>query len=1249
MADLNNPAPPPPAPPLPPPKYGNRATNAIVRFAQPFIYGSRPPTSSQASQTSQTSRPDGGVKAGPRTSYARSPVPLSSQMTTHKTGIPIDALDISPQRTHVILAGREILKTVRVAGTNCTEEFNLRSAIIAYASTHNQGGTNASIRNKEQLAAKDVKWSHGRFETFIATAAANGHIIVYDLTRAGVASAHFHEHSRPVHKLAFNPHEGAYLLSASQDGTVKLWDLRNRASDHGVMTCRSKNTYMGNSECIRDVKWSPEDGVEFAFCTDTGSVQKWDTRKCNAPLLKINAHEKPCLSIDWHHDGKHLLSAGGDKHVKVWNFSSSDRRMKPTWDLHTPQIVTNARWRPLLWSNEQQDSQNPGSWQSTFIATSYDHKDPRIHVWDFKRPHIPVYEYDRYNHSPADLLWCSEDLLWTVGPEGIFTQIDMNFSTRILERRSFCSLDWGSDGELVFFTQKRPTIRSVTLGGDTSSGSYEPQRLQSGSEKTSDSHSMTDEVPDESMLSTSWQKRLNSKSSSAKSSSKSLSSTPPSVPQSKLTIGLSEAMEKVSQSIPTQIGARGHVYGATFDLDSFKYLAKAYSLLPKTKSLSDALNLPQKLLEACQENARHAKYVGMYRLSQTWMIVGLALHDELLQRIIPKELQETKSITAPADNAESTQEPQAQLVDYQNKIPATENIVIPAGPVSDLNASLHAESTSNMTTPTARPVSDKAPGDQLPDLPPDQDKHLDLPPAAFKQDEFAKSAPSGGPVREIALNEEPSLLDHANFSRSWRPNREEGIEDPRAAIRDYKATERPPLSYDLPSMHPGLMGRHDSNESFQMFSVSAGSSRRDKSLSGSLAESQDSINLNSSPDLDGWETDGSPLTNRYPRPSLSSNDSFASGVGDGLSGDSLQDNYQELSRSALSSREREPPDHHLLPARIKPMQPLIEYEEQSFAPMTVPQAYNSVNTDLSDHNIDLDDSLYEGDSYIPPWTASKIIPRLVNYHLEDLFDFQFPAQILLYLQSNLNQKNRIIPFHLVKAIFTAYHEQLFRNLPMKAVEFRKSLHHSYSSVYDFARENVTIKPYCQECHKPFEFASPSQSDLLVCDRCKGVQAMCPVCWSRDPPSSIVSLADNKQKEEGALWSWCQGCGHGGHVVCMRYWFSDTEISEGGCATQGCFHDCCIGKRKKERKLRREKETKRRKGLAKRDSWVANESRAVEKTRGVLAANGGTTNLLSGSGSGGKRVRLVIPDDEDLTEEQNKGGYGERRGSSRSRY
>ena len=61
MADRSAPLP-PPAPPLPPTRYGNRAKDAIVRFAQPFgIFGARSAhaqVNSSGGELSRPSKPD---------------------------------------------------------------------------------------------------------------------------------------------------------------------------------------------------------------------------------------------------------------------------------------------------------------------------------------------------------------------------------------------------------------------------------------------------------------------------------------------------------------------------------------------------------------------------------------------------------------------------------------------------------------------------------------------------------------------------------------------------------------------------------------------------------------------------------------------------------------------------------------------------------------------------------------------------------------------------------------------------------------------------------------------------------------------------------------------------------------------------------------------------------------------------------------------------------------------------------------
>ena len=106
--------------------------------------------------------------------------------------------------------------------------------------------------------------------------------------------------------------------------------------------------------------------------------------------------------------------------------------------------------------------------------------------------------------------------------------------------------------------------------------------------------------------------------------------------------------------------------------------------------------------------------------------------------------------------------------------------------------------------------------------------------------------------------------------------------------------------------------------------------------------------------------------------------------------------------------------------------------------------------------------------------------------------------------------------------------------------------------------------------------------------------------------------------------------------------NDISISEGGCATPGCSHDCGPGPRREFNRQSSLAESKRRDsvghsgGLVKRDPWAKGESKAVETVRGMLGAagniapTGGTVSpttsgqpVASGAVSP-KKVRLVTP-------------------------
>lgn len=540
--------------------------------------------------------------------------PGSSQTVTHRTGLSIASLDISPQKTHAVIAGREIFKTIRVSQDGSSEEFNLRDAIIK-ASSKKQALTGLASKFKDQLAIKDVKWSHGEFDTVIATAAANGRIITYDLQRAGLELSRLNGHNRQVHKLAFNPHRPAWLLSGSQDSTIRMWDLRSASP---AATIQSISRYSSNSDAVRDIRWSTGDGTVFATATDSGAIQCWDYRQTKAPQLKITAHEKPCYAVDWHPDGKHLVSAGTDRQVKVWDFSSSaERRQKPTFQFRAPQPVVNVRWRPPSRVSEFSDDR---IWQSTQVVTSYDKEDPRIHLWDLRRPHIPYREIDRYETPAADLLWKSNDLLWTVGESGAFTQTDIRFVPEVVSRRPMCAVAWSPTGEVVATVQKRPRRRPLATKNPEFFGfDEENDRGYERRQSFTDSSGLDD-------IATVQPRQQRGMILGI---SKSLGNTPPDPADKVTVIPLGDSL---SGELPTphQLGIVGRVEGVASDENVFRYLAEQYAVLMKDNEVNlRPRNQIQAVLSDLDWNATQAEMAGQNKLAQTWSIVKYTVLQEI--------------------------------------------------------------------------------------------------------------------------------------------------------------------------------------------------------------------------------------------------------------------------------------------------------------------------------------------------------------------------------------------------------------------------------------------------------------------------------------------------------------------------------------------------------------------------------------------------------------------------------------------
>lgn len=537
---------------------------------------------------------------------------------SHKTGLHINTLAINENGTHALVGGKEIFRTIKVEDGVCVEDLDLRGAIRKKPTT-----ASGIIRQNYSIDIADVAWAKAYFGNFVAAATSSGKIVVYDLGHAELQSAQLHEHFRQVHRVTFNPHQGSLLLSGSQDGTVRLWDVRDMREAN---TVQSKRKYSGQSDGVRDVKWSPTEEVNFACGTDSGWVQCWDMRNLKGPKVRIPAHIQTCNTIDWHPDGVHIASTSSDKTVRVWD-SLSDGKQQEIVEITTPYPVLNARWRP---SCESPNDSESNARQCTQIVTAYDNDHSVLHVWDVRRPALPFREVSPYASAPTDLLWHSQDLLWTVGREGTFLQTDIQHAPKVMDQRNLSCFAVSSRNELWFITQRRgrPRKQQQEVSKEESSASSSKARTSSQTdESTTVSRSWTDDTLDHSFLQSLPTRPRARSVDDGKTGSKNQGSVKEQHQGS--TRKLDEVLTDRKSFKPKQVAIRGHL-PTTQEPWAVRHLAEYYKSAAAVDISDDGfLDSFEKTID---HNARVADEVGLYRIGQTWRILGFSASWHLKER-----------------------------------------------------------------------------------------------------------------------------------------------------------------------------------------------------------------------------------------------------------------------------------------------------------------------------------------------------------------------------------------------------------------------------------------------------------------------------------------------------------------------------------------------------------------------------------------------------------------------------------------
>jgi hypothetical protein len=545
-------------------------------------------------------------------------------------------------------------------------------------------------------------------------------------------------------------------------------------------------------------------------------------------------------------------------------------------------------------------------------------------------------------------------------------------------------------------------------------------------------------------------------------------------------------------------------------------------------------------------------------------------------------------------------------------------------------------------------------------------------------DDEQRSAP-----RAIAGRSDWRTRSHPDFpAGASEDDYDQKLEEKRAAISNYKQYPKKVLTLES-TMEPNRppidrYNRRDSTESFPMFSASTDSSHPSKSVAASYSSNGPLSDVRIS---DGGQAGSYPAgrpaavvrreSNLEPSPEEPEDDL------------DIEESILESEQEVHLERPSTPPP--LLTESTPLEQPGSENgANASSSANGVPHlssypGITGIYEDLSQVKIPLIPDATD----LTPWSIEALMKEAVRYYhsTSSSVDIQTAAHLLQKLHILFQECEDILPYEECELVFKTYNEHLIRHsMDLEAAELRLSCVPTYPGVYDYAQADTFINVFCYTCQRPFE--NPRR-DNTRCHRCNTPQAPCSICMSLDPPPEWVAAYRDASSSSGhtspdldaetesrlsdqtaatepvptseldtftaprpkgsSLWAWCQGCGHGGHVACISRWLGDLSMSEGGCATPGCSHDCGPGPRRELNRQMLMAESKRRDsasrsagvGVVKHDPWTKGESKAVQKVRGMLGAAGVAAATGGGGASAGqggqasgvvspKKVRLVTP-------------------------